>query len=243
MYYYLYDSELADKKYHKQLAKIEKRLTDLGINGRVHHLSFLKNIGQLLAEEIKRGISAIVVVGDDKTVGQIINLLPDHSTPVGIIPINTGGTNQIAKSLGIISGEEACNILSARIVQSINIGLINQYKFITSLSIDHQPCVIECDHNYFISIDDTHHVIKIVNLKNTPDNFIDITIHHNQSGWLFKKSDTTTSHIKAKKITITSNQSASIKIDDENKIIKTPATITILPGHLNIIVGKNRLIT
>ena len=46
MYYYLYDSRLNDKKYNNVIAKIETRLTDLGINGKINRLSFLKNINQ-----------------------------------------------------------------------------------------------------------------------------------------------------------------------------------------------------
>jgi len=241
MYYYIYDADLADKKYHKQLVRIEKRLTDLGVNGKVHHLSFLKNISQIIDEEIKRGISALVIVGDDSTVGQLINLLPDNQIPIGIIPINTGGSNIIAQSMGINNADIACDILSARIIEDINIGIINQYKFITSLLITNQSCTIECDHNYSISIDN-HHSVEINNLRSNQDDYIQIIIRHHTRNWLAIRHQSSNSIIRARKVNITSQQSVTINIKDENKIIKTPATISILKNHLSFIVGKNRTV-
>ena len=69
MYYYIYDSYLAEKKYESTIARIENRLTDLGINGKINRLSFLKNIHQIIGEEVKRGVKTVVVVGSDETLG------------------------------------------------------------------------------------------------------------------------------------------------------------------------------
>src|SRR3989344_4911991 len=118
MYYYLYDPQLSDKKYNNIIARIETRLTDLGINGKINRLSFLKNINQVLAEEIKRGVKTIIIVGDDKTIGQVINLIADFNVTIGVIPI--GPNNNIARLLGLPSEESACDVISSRIIKKID---------------------------------------------------------------------------------------------------------------------------
>jgi len=87
MYYYIYDSFLSDKKYRKLLAQIETRLTDLGINGKINRLSFLKNIRDLITDEIKNGQNTIVVLGNDSTINKVINIIADLDVFLGIIPI------------------------------------------------------------------------------------------------------------------------------------------------------------
>ncbi len=244
MYYYIYDAYLADKKYQQTLAKIETRLTDLGISGKINRLSFSKNIGQILKEEVKRGLKTIIIVGNDKTVGSILNLLPDISIPLGIIPV--GNDNAIAHTLGIFDHEMACEVLASRIVERVDVGMINNYYFLTSLSIDNQSVILGCENSYFVEITDTNHSIEIINLDTkggcSPiDGQLD-TYFKQKKQKLWRQQVTSTSHLQQQHLTVTStsDQSVSITINDEQKIIKTPATISILPRKLRLIVGKNR---
>ena len=131
MYYYLYDSCLNQKKYNNLLAKVETRLTDLGINGKINYLSFLKNIEQILQEEIKRGVKTVVVVGNDRTFGQTLGTLAGLGVTIGLIPIDK--SSQIAKFLGLPDGERACDTISSRIIKKIDLGQINNCYFFTSL--------------------------------------------------------------------------------------------------------------
>jgi diacylglycerol kinase family enzyme len=244
MYYYIYDAYLADKKYQQTLAKIETRLTDLGISGKINRLSFSKNIGQILKEEVKRGLKTIVVVGNDKTLGNILNLLPDISIPLGIIPI--GNDNAIANTLGIFDSESACEILASRIVERVDVGMINNYYFLTALSIENQGVILNCENSYFVEITDTNHIIEIINLDTkgvcSPiDGQLDTYLKQKQQK-LWRQQIVSTSHFKQQNLNIASatDQSVSVTIHDEQRIIKTPATITLLPKKLRLIVGKNR---
>ena len=119
MYLYLYDSFLNNKKYSGLLAKIETRLTDLGIGGKIFRLSPLRNVTELMNDEVKSGIKTVVVVGNDKTTSTIINLAAQLSVTLGIIPV--GPDNKIAQILGINSPEEACNILAARKIEKVDL--------------------------------------------------------------------------------------------------------------------------
>ena len=128
MYLYLYDSFLNSSKHTKMLARVEMRLTDLGIGGKIARLSPLKNIRELIKDEVKNGVKTVVAVGNDKTVIQIVNDIAEHAVTLGIIPV--GKNNKIAAALGISGTDEACPILSARKLEKIDLGKANNTYFL-----------------------------------------------------------------------------------------------------------------
>lgn len=243
MYYYLYDSYLNNKKYYNTLAHIETRLTDLGINGKINRLSFLKNIYQVINEEIKRGVKTVVIVGNDKTISRVINLAADLNVILGIIPV--GAENNIAQLLGIPGEEYACDVLSARIIEKMDLGKINNYYFITAIEMTGKHILLECDNNYFINLEDGSN-INISNLNicnqittNPIDGQLDIFIQSIKKG-LWRKDKMSLSHFKSKKIKINSEKSLPILLIDEKRIIKTPAELQLMPKAIKIIVGRDR---
>lgn len=252
MYLYLYDSSLNNKKYSNLLAKIETRLTDLGIGGKIFRLSPLRNIEELMNDEIRGGVKTIIIVGNDKTFSQIINLAAQLNVTLGIIPI--GPANKIAKMLGINSAHEACDIIAARIIQKVDLGKANNTYFLSGLDIDRGTMTIECENKYRIKASSTSE-IQIRNLKplfaanlgtknfNPQDGLLEILIHPITSGfWQFfrKPNEGKKSIIPFKKMAIRSRNSISIKTDGQ-KILKTPIKIEIVPKKLRLIVGKNRM--
>ncbi|MCK4553680.1 hypothetical protein KAU19_01815, partial [Candidatus Parcubacteria bacterium] len=64
MHIYIYDSYVNQKKYDKVLARIETRITDLGLNGKISRLGLMKNIPDLVYNELKRGVKTIIAVGN-----------------------------------------------------------------------------------------------------------------------------------------------------------------------------------
>lgn len=245
MYYYIYDAYLSDRKYQRTLARIETRLTDLGINGKINYLSYLKNIGQTIREETRQGVTTIVVIGNDRTIGQALNILPHFNITVGLIPV--GPDNNLAHLLGIPEAEEACETLSSRIIDELDLGSINNYLFLGHISIKHSPVTLECDNNYFVSINDRNHVIRINNLapdvggvSQPTDGLFEILMEAQNKSWLWRRNATTLSRFHNSALTITSEKPIQIILHDEQKIIKTPATVTVRPRTLKMIVGKQR---
>ena len=55
MHVYIYDSFLGHKKFDNTLARIETRLTDLGLNGKISRMGAMKNIQSTVSNELKRG--------------------------------------------------------------------------------------------------------------------------------------------------------------------------------------------
>jgi len=254
MYYYLYDSFLSDKKYVQSLAKIENRLIDLGINGKVEKMSVLKSIKEVVEDNVKSGADTIIAVGNDKTFSKVFPIVAAQSNVTfGYIPIGNG---TIAKILGIPATEKACDVLSARIIEKIDIGKVNNHYFFSSVEVPQAKDVsLECNGGHFSisSINNADH-IQICNLSYTPintekhknicnpkDGLLEVVFTPKEKGAFGKDKFTTKkqSVFPIRKIKIRSNDTVSLTADGET-VVKTPATVEVLNRKLSIIVGKER---
>ena len=149
MYHYIYEAFLTDPKFAKQLSTIENRLTDLGIYGSVHRLALFKTMKGTVQDAVRRGAKTVVVVGDDGAVARAIDAIAEFPGVVfGIIPV--GEKNTIAKLLGIEDAAAACDILSARLVEELDLGKVNKHYFLTTLNIS-GAVKAECDGRYTVS--------------------------------------------------------------------------------------------
>ncbi len=260
MYYYLYDSFLNNKKYEKILARIESRLTDLGISGKIGRLNILKNSNELVEDEIKGGAKTVVVVGNDKTVIQVLNALAGNKAVLGIIPL--GSDNKLAEVLGIPYGEEACNLLSARRVKKIDLGKANNQYFLSNLQIKSNEVELEFEKGYKV-IPVKNNEITIYNLAG-PEIMSQSKFIKPQDGLLetlvepqrinlpkflnilskprkFKEVGKR-SIFPTKKLTVKSSGSEPVSVLlDKIKILKTPVKVEVAPKKLTVIVGKDRM--
>ncbi|MBI2459514.1 MAG: hypothetical protein HYV53_03105 [Parcubacteria group bacterium] len=244
---FIYDSFLNQKKYDRLLARLETRITDLGLNGRISRLSPTRNVQETINNELKRGASAIIAVGNNKTINQTINSLAGSQVPLGIIPIGQDN-NDIAASLGIESMEAACDVLAARLLAKLDLGLANQTYFLSNVRVNNQGTVIDMNKNYTIETAEKG-LIYIFNLigqqvkpppqvKFIPDDgFLELVINTYGNKKFFAKQEHQ-SIFKIKKITIHNLKHQLIL--DGSISLNAPAEITVIKKHLNIIVGKNR---
>ncbi len=266
MYYYLYDSFLNDSKYQKILHRIENRTVDLGINGKIGRVSMLIDPERLLDEEIKKGATTIVAVGNDQTVDKIIKTAAKHNITIGIIPIGTN--NKIAKTLGIPKEEEACDILSQRRVKKIDLIKINNTFCISNLLFEiNKNTKIDCEGNYQLSFKGGKGMVVVYNLANKKsiqkkfdlnkdlknffnpdDGLLDLTIKK-ETGNIFtnifkfakQKKEKEITIIPLKKLSVSSkSKTEKTAVCDNGYEIKFPLKIEIAPKALNIIVGKKR---
>ncbi|MFA6098930.1 MAG: diacylglycerol kinase family protein [Patescibacteria group bacterium] len=257
MFYYIYDIFLADKKYSPLLYRIEARLMDLGINGRTEKLTILKSLKEVMGDAVRKGADTIVAVGDDATISKIISLLPDLKVTLGIIPI--GKNNKIARILGIPENELACDTISARITERIDLGKANNQYFISSLEIPAQKELIMDCGSYRISPTSENDLVSICNFDtllsndskrasvcNPKDGILEaiVSSSHKNSGFfgnIFKKEYSPDSVFPFKKIKLKCSKECLPIIADGQTTIKTPVTVEVLPKKLKIIVGKNRM--
>lgn len=243
MHVYIYDDYLSKGKYHKIINRLEIRLTDLGLNGKIIRLGGIKNIKGAIQNEIKLGAKTIIAVGNNQTVNKIIGAIIDtdlygdfqKKTLLGIIPI--GSDNSIATSFGIKNEAEACNILLARRIEKIDLGLVGKHYFLNQASIQSLGATIEIN-NYSLETRERGE-IKIINLLSGSDTDIKSNPHDGLLDVYIKTRKKDRTCLTAKKLTITSLEN-KLLIDGVMEV-ETPADIEIMKDRVNVIVGKNRM--
>lgn len=250
MYYYVYDQFLGDKKYETLLSKIESRLTDLEIRGKIGRLSLLNNPQELINDEIKKGTTTIVAVGDDITVSKVVNVLATHAEVcLGIIPI--GQNLKIAQTLGLNDSLESCGALASRIIKKIDMGKIKNHFFLSQVEIQNGNLSLSCDDKYNVTVNKKH-TVNIFNfnywsdqhLANPTDGFLETVITSGTNGFLNKlvrKNTNLPSLLLNKKIKLQHiDQPLTVKIDGQ-QIMKTPLLVEVASEKLKVIVGKGRI--
>ncbi|EKD49820.1 MAG: hypothetical protein ACD_63C00039G0003 [uncultured bacterium] len=138
MYYYIYDSYVADGKYKKLIAQIETTLTDLDIAGEREKVTPIRPVQDLVKIALERDIKTVILVGNDYTFTKALNaslVLGMHPEDIvfGIIPI--GEPNRIANMLGIPSNASACQEIARRKLDSLDLGKVNKRFFITTVDV------------------------------------------------------------------------------------------------------------
>ncbi|MFH1142158.1 MAG: diacylglycerol kinase family protein [Candidatus Uhrbacteria bacterium] len=149
MYYYIYDDFVQDKKHEKELLKIENRLADLGITGKVARLALFKRADELILDEVKHGVKTVVIVGNDQTLCKVLSAVVESGVVFGIIPL--GKSNNIAKMMGVPEGADACNVISKRLIEKIDVGKCNGYRFITGIPFPKLKAEMVIDQSYILT--------------------------------------------------------------------------------------------
>lgn len=257
MHVYIYDSFLSQKKFESILAKIETRITDLGLSGKIIRLGTMNSIYNTIEDELKKNAKTIVVVGNINILNQAVNAFASFShdkqtfytTPLGFIPIGKKD-NEVAKILGVPTEEEACNVLSARRIKTIDLGLANEKYFLTDASISTEKTSVEIDTNYSIEITEKGE-IAVVNMvtdfslpaeseSKVDDGVLELFIKtkKNKTFIPLKEGKQNNSVFSFKKLIISNPESGVII--DKTTTVPTPVLITIAEEKLNLIVGKSR---
>src|SRR5688572_17857215 len=234
MYYYLYDSFLADKKYERVLAAVETRLTDLGISGKIGRLTAFTNARGLIRDEVRRGVQTIVVVGNDQTVAKVVGGIDDAKLTLGFIPV--GSPTSIARALGIPEGVEACDILSKRVTQKIDLGMVNGQLFLSQVKMPGGHVTLESEGKFRVTslVEDCEVVVSNLRLQedgsaadgsaspigyavgDPMDGWLDAMITPNTKGFMnvFRSTaDSASTVIPLRRLLLTSEEPISIEAD------------------------------
>lgn len=250
MYLYIFDPFLGHKKYKKVLDKIETRITDLEISGRIVKLTLLDSIQEVVRDGVKRGATTIIIVGNDKTFCQAASAIADLDASLGFIPIDNN--NKISEILGIPQEESACEVISARLIENLDLGRVNNHFFLSSVDISSSKVVIG-NNGWLASLSNKITRVKISNLdvfldkiSQPQDGLFEVILERDAGGvfsfFSFKKGKIIDSLLLLKKIKIDSpNNKKGIQVLIDNwRVIKTPVEIEMPSRKIKIIVGKKR---
>lgn len=246
MYYYVYDEFVQDPKWERELSAIETRLTDLGIAGKIARLALFRDPTELIRDEIRKGAKTIVAVGNDVTLRRVIDAAAEKPVALAIIPLGKEG-NHIAELLGVPVGVAACDTLSARIIEEMDMGLVNGRRFMHSLMVEKgQGTEIICDGEFKVS--PIHKAtIEIRNLAQGDDDIrparptdgkLEVVIRVPERSW-FGKAVMNVSLILVEKLVIKCDHPISLVADGE--AFESPELqIKVIPKALRIVTSKNR---
>lgn len=256
MYAYVYDSFVTDKRHERVLSRVETRLTDLGISGRIERLTMFKNIGEIVADAAEQGCETIVAVGNDETIGRLIDAVGSHDMAFGVIPVGDG-PHHIAGLLGVEEGVEACNILSRRVLHTVDLGRINGHYFLSSVRIPRTRAAISCNGQYSV-IPTEDNEVQVCNLapmtlsaegeatiSSPRDGFLETVFQPSPrrgffSG-LFRKAEAPAAPtiVPVRKLSVRHTQPVTV-IRDGQRLSSSVLDIEILPNRLKVITGKTR---
>lgn len=249
-YFYVYDKFVQDRKHEKELARIEQRLVDIGIQGKIGRLSLFRQCGELVRDEVKRGAETVVVVGNDDTFHSLMEVLPELKVVTGLIPL--GDKNRVAEVLGIPMGLAACDVLSARLTETFDVGKINHQYFLTSVEIPNQSAVVDCG-GYTVQSTSAGGV-EIRNLgslrqkdlqaglSNPRDGLLEAVVYAElPKEHLFARGKMTQSSLLLKSLRVTTNGLCTAIVDNvECQLEKMQ--FQAVPRALRVITGKGRMV-
>ncbi len=243
MYCYLYDEFIQEnKRYERELLQIENRLTDLGIAGKISRLALFRNAEEMIRDEIDRGVKTVVVLGNDDTVRKLLDVISESDVVLGIIPI--GSKNELARLFGIPLGVAACDVLSARRVEQIDMGTINGRKFITGVHVPNFKAELMCNDGKYRIVPTSRADLQIDNLAevtNPCDGILKANIRASvKTGWgPFARRRETNSILPFRFLAIRSEKPIAAYADGQ-EMQGTRFDIGIEPMTLRVIIGKQR---
>ncbi|OGL89042.1 hypothetical protein A3I42_04325 [Candidatus Uhrbacteria bacterium RIFCSPLOWO2_02_FULL_49_11] len=251
MYHYFFDPSLRHKRFHQDVARVETRITDLGIKGRFTRLTPLHDLRETVEESLTQGARTLIAVGNDHLLSRIASVLRNHPhCTLGMIPAGVGPF-LISHTLGIPESIAACDTLAARRLEAFDAGVMNNNElFISTIEMHNILCSIECDAKYHLTpLSASHTTIQNLISFQYPDycdspadGLFSIYIHPQApSSWWRTRNAVEPTHCTAKKITVTPLNGESTATVDGFKIIRLPFTTEILQHHFTFIVGRTRL--
>ncbi len=256
MYFYIYDSFLSEKKHERTLAAVETRLTDLGISGKIGRLSPFTSAKGLIRDEARRGTQTVVVVGNDETVAKAVEGIGEVKVTLGMIPIGVPLT--ISKALGIPEGVEACEVLSKRVTQKIDLGKVNGKFFLSSVRIPGDRVVIEGEGPCRFSSLAPNCEIIVSNLRSGEmmeaandslrlsgdpmDGLLDTLIMSRNGGFLGfgRRGNDGSSIIPLRRMNIRSEEPVEA-VADGSRFTSDAFNIEVVPDCLKVITGRERM--
>lgn len=231
MYAYLYDPVLKQRTFRSFLDRLETRLTDFGLSGKIYRLSPLLHLNEIVAEETRRRTKTIVAIGSDRLFHQLLNAPNIQNFVIGFVPIHP--KSSIGSLLGIPSQEAAATILAHRITKPLRLAHANAVRFFWELSIPFSgPVTLRCDECYTVTTAGSSGVITIRNQPATDAPFVTILT---SQGSFWKTSQST---LRNKKIVL-DDLKQTVTIDGQPLQVER-LKIEHASTVMRVIVGRNR---
>ena len=207
---------------------------------------------QIIDDEIRRGAKTVVIVGNDATFGHVLSRAATCDCTFGFLPV--GPNNTIGEVLGIPEGLEACDVLSKRRKERLDVGWMNNRYFVSQLHVLPARLKVVYDERFAVTANEKMEVV-VCNLqpfywkKEKKDKANQVV--HPQDGkleaflrpltkqgwWGYKYEDP--SIFPFEEMEIISDSPFTVEADGKaSKEIKVK--IKLAHGKIDMVVGRNR---
>lgn len=245
-YYYVYDEFVQERKFEREVANAENRLTDLGIQGKIARLALFRDPVEMIKDELRKGVKTVIAVGNDVTLRKVIQAAAGTDATIGIIPIGKED-NEIANMLGVPHGAAACDTISARIVEEMDLGIMNSGRFLHRVVFPLPAgATVACDNQFSLHVPKDS-VISVRNLAeeeegvamaHPADGRLELVIRNPEKGW-FGKKEWQTSFLKFEEITVMCDRVMKADVDGE-MFEGEELRFSVVPKQIRMITGRGR---
>lgn len=228
--------------------RIENRLADLDIAGKIARLALFKRADELIADEVKRGVKTVIVVGNDDTVFKVLDAVVESGVTFGVIPIGTN--NNVARMLGIPDGLAACDLLANRLTEKLDLGKVNGYRFVTGVSFPKISPEMVVDKSYIVTPTGPGNIqirnLAVGEVRGTDevadprDGKLEMVVSVSGGLRLRRKNKFPASVIAMKRLAFDTKEPITV-VADNRKVRGTKFRIQTEPKKLRVIVGKDRM--
>lgn len=244
---FIYDDILNDRRFERGLAEIEARLTSLDIQGRIGRLTLFRNVKDLVESMVAQGVGTVVVVGNDLSLDKVMWFLPDLNVTLGYIPLS--GESRTGELLGIPSGVAACDVLAARLVETVDMGKFDGRYFLTEVSLKSTVAAVDIEGQYRISPSGGGS-IHIRNLggeqayggkANAKDGLLEVVVVPQESKGGRRRNGPKETKIFMRRGEIISREPVDVIIDSHTAN-GFRFKLGIMPNKLKVITGRTRML-
>lgn len=234
MYLYLYAPFLKQKKYARDLAETEGRVTDFGIGGKIAQLSQFLKLPSAIKEFGVKKFTTVVIAGDDELLEEAIPSLALSQVVVGYIPFSP---SRYAAALAIPQGPaEAVGVLAARRIERLDLGRAGERYFLGTLRC--QASGLEIHTPTFSLFPKGYATVEVINLRegvDASDGKLEVRLTP-WRGTIVKKPESSTV-IQAASCRIKSSKPIAVSCD-HHTTLKTPLQVDSVPKAIRMIVGR-----
>lgn len=242
MYCYVYDEALQDRRFERELAQIETRLTDLGIAGKIARLALFRDANELIRDEIRGGVTTVVAVGNDLTLRRVLDAVGDRKTVVALLPIGPQGA--MTGLLGMPNGVAACDVLSARIIESLDVGEVNGKRFLQSVQIEERTDFV-VDHGAYTMAPQRKASVEVRNfaapddagMQSPVDERLSLILRLPKFSLFSKKVSVGVVPFQELRISYETNVTALV---DGERLNGKDFVFRVIPNALRLVTGKTR---
>jgi len=247
-YAFVYDEALSDRRYERDIAALETKLTTLGLTGRDVRLAMFRSVKETIIGLVRQGVSTVVVVGNDRTLDKVMWFLPDLDVTLGYLPVFS--PSDVAAPLGIPAGLGACDVLAARRIETVDVGICQDRYFLTEAKVANTIAAVRMEGKYSLSpINGGTIVVRNLDIRSgqgeirndAKDGLLEVIIKPNaiesNSRWRRPKPEITKLYMKSGEII--SQEPIDLLIDG-HVTNGFQFTFGIVPKKLKIIVGRTR---